>query len=333
MRCLCMGEVLLRYSTAKGVRIQDLSFQTHVGGSETNIAVSLVNFGHESFLFSKVSDNALGDGILQFLRSHQVDTQYIVRSKGRVGCYYLEVGSGNRASKVLYDRADSAMTSMQKDTFDVATICKDKDVFIVSGITMALGKQVQELIIDIMKYCQKHGILVVYDSNYRANLWSQKEAGDAMRSVLPYVSILSAGLLDGQYLLSMQTKKTTFVDQLTDIYGQIQKQYPNIRHMVSTQREIMSASVNRLTGYHYCDDTLVCSKTYTIDDIMDRVGAGDAFISGCIHALLQNKDSAFVIDFGCSASVLKHSIIGDVNTVSEAEVLAYMENAYAPIQR
>ncbi|MFV0393399.1 MAG: PfkB family carbohydrate kinase [Coprobacillaceae bacterium] len=333
MKCLSMGETLLRYATDKGKRMQELSFHVHVGGSETNIATSLANFGYESELFSKISDNDLGTGIMKFLHSHQVNTDKVIRSKERVGSYYLEIGSGNRTSKVIYDRANSAMTTLSKEEIDVARLCKGIDIFIVSGITLALSREIQDIVIAIMKYCKEHDISVVYDSNYRAKLWSQKEAGNALREVLPYVDVLSAGHLDAKYLLNMDIQTGEHEEVLLDCYQKIKEQYPNIKYIISTKRDIISSSINELQGYLYDGEKITTSNLYGIDDIVDRVGAGDAFMSGAIHGILQKNDLSYIINFACCASVLKHTVHGDANAFTVAEIEEFMEHGVARIQR
>lgn len=333
MKCLCMGETLLRYATDKGKRIQDLSFHVHVGGSETNIAVSLANFGFSSYLFSKISDNDLGNTIMQFLHKYEVNTSHVIRSCERVGSYYLEQGSGNRTSKVIYDRANSAMASLTNEEIDITKLCEGIDVFIVSGITIALSKEIEELVITIMQYCQKQNITVVYDVNYRAKLWGQKAAGIALKGVLPYVDILSAGHLDAKFLLGIETKAEEFQDVLLDNYQTIYQQYPNMKYIVSTKRDTISTSVNQLQGYIYDGKHLESSKMYQIDDIVDRVGAGDAFMAGIIYGLMHKKSNAYTIAFACSASVLKHTIHGDANTFTVEEIEEFMQNGVSRIQR
>lgn len=333
MNILCMGETLLRYSTAKGMRMQDLQFKVHVGGSETNIAGSLARFGYPTKLFTKVSDNFLGDGIMNFLHSQQIDTSLIMRSSERVGSYYLENGSGNRTSQVVYDRANSAMTSLCKEEINLDTLFHDIDVFIVSGITVALTKEIKEIVLEMMQYCQAHDILVVYDSNYRAKLWSIEAAGQALKEILPYVDILSAGHLDAQNMLGLTTTKQQHEEILKDYYDQIAKLYPNIQYMTSTKREIISTSVNNLTGYLYHDGKLYVSNTYHIDDIVDRVGGGDAYFSGLLYGLFEKMPLQEALEFGCGASVLKHTIHGDANLFSVKEIEAFIQNGVSRISR
>lgn len=333
MKVLCMGETMLRYSTNKGHRMTELDFNVHVGGSETNIAGSLALFGFESQFFSKISDNFLGDAILRFLHSYGVDTTKVIRSSERVGCYYLENGSGNRTSQVVYDRANSAMTSLVQNEVDIPSLCKDIDVFVVSGITVALSREIKNIVIAMMKYCNEHNITVVYDSNYRAKLWTVEEAGYAFKEVLPYVDILSAGHLDAINLLGLSSDQENHEELLSDLYNQMIKQYPNLKYITSTKRDIISTSINDLQGYVYHDGALHCSSIYHIDDIVDRVGGGDAYMSGMLYGLLHHKDISYCLEFACSASVLKHTIHGDANQFTVAEIENFMDKGTSRIER
>lgn len=332
MNVLCMGETLLRYSTNKGCRFSDLSFRTDIGGSETNIAVNLAQCGFKTTLLTQLPHHAIGESVISFLRSFGVNTDFIQRNDMRIGTYYLEMGSGNRSSQVIYDRKGSAMTSFCLDDIILEEVFKDIDAFVVSGITIALGKGVQEAVIEMMKYCQGNNIKVIYDNNYRAKMWSIEEAALAFKAVLPYVDILSAGALDAQNFLGLKSQKESYEEQLADYYKQMKIMYPNIQFITSTKRDIISSSVNDLTGYLY-SDCLTVSKLHHIDDIVDRVGGGDAYLSGIIYGLLNKKDLDYTVNFACCASVLKHTIKGDANLFSDKEIETFMKSGVSRINR
>ncbi|WP_317317648.1 sugar kinase [Longibaculum muris] len=332
MKVLCMGETLLRYSTQKGHRISELDFQVHVGGSETNIAVSLAQFGFETTLLTKLPHHALGDAVISCLKRFGVDTTKIIRNDMRIGSYFLENGSGNRSSQVIYDRQYSAMTSFSLNDIKLEELFLDVDVFVVSGITAALNQSVREAIIEMLRYCRGNKITVVYDSNYRAKMWSIEEAGAALKEILPYVDILSAGYLDAQNFLGITSDKESFEERLNEVYMRMKEVYPHLKYITSTRRDILSTSVNDLTGYLY-SDKLYVSKTYHIDDIVDRVGGGDAYLSGLLYGLLNGKDLKYSLEFGCCASVLKHTIHGDANTFSVEEIENFMESGTSRINR
>lgn len=332
MKVLCMGETLLRYSTLKGHRMSELDFQVHVGGSETNIAVSLAQYGFETSLLTKLPQHALGDAVISFLKRFDVDTTKIIRNDMRMGSYFLENGSGNRTSQVIYDRAYSAMTSFSLTDIDLEEIFAGIDAFVVSGITVALNETVKEAVLKMLEYCRGNKITVVYDSNYRAKMWSIEAAGKALKEILPFVDILSAGYLDAQNFLGLTSQQENFEDQLTDFYQQMKVLYPHIQYMTCTKRDIISTSVNDLTGYLYSDQLYV-SKTYHIDDIVDRVGGGDAYLSGLLYGLFNKKDLQYSLEFGCCASVLKHTIHGDANTFSVSEIENFMNAGASRINR
>lgn len=332
MKVLCMGETLLRYSTLKGHRMSELDFQVHVGGSETNIAVSLAQYGFDTTLLTKLPRHALGDAVISFLKKYGVNTSKILRNDMRIGSYFLENGSGNRSSQVIYDRQYSAMTSFCLDDIVLEELFADIDVFVVSGITVALNETVRKAVLEMLEYCRGNNKLVVYDNNYRAKMWSIEEAATAFQQILPYVDILSAGVLDAQNFLGLISEEIDFEKQLTDYYQQMKAIYPNLQYITCTKRDIISTSVNDLTGYVYSDQLYV-SKTYHIDDIVDRVGGGDAYLSGLLYGLLNHRDIEYSLEFGCCASVLKHTIHGDANTFSIAEIESFMEAGTSRINR
>ena len=332
MKILCMGETLLRYSTEKGHRFSDLDFAVHIGGSETNIAVSLAQFGFDTKMLTKLPDNAIGDAVVAFMRKFGIDTSPILRNNMRMGAYFLESGSGNRTSQVIYDRAYSAMTSFTLEDVVLDELFNGVDVFVVSGITAALNENLKNAVVEMLKYCKENGITTIYDNNYRAKLWTVEQAGKAFKEILPYVDILSAGYLDAQNFLGLSSPSEDFETMLADLYKQMKEMYPNLKYMTSTRRQIISTSVNDLTAYLYTD-SLITSKTYHIDDIVDRVGGGDAYISGLIYGLLSGRKPEEALEFACCASVLKHTIHGDANTFSVKEIDNFMQSGVSRINR
>ena len=333
MKILCMGETLLRYSTQKGHRFADLDFAVHIGGSETNIAVSLAQFGFDTKMLTKLPDNAIGDAVIAFMRKFGVDTSPILRNNMRMGAYFLESGSGNRTSQVIYDRAFSAMTSFTLEDVELDKLFNGIDVFVVSGITAALNENLKNAVVEMLKYCKEHSITIIYDNNYRAKLWTVEQAGAAFKEILPFVDILSAGYLDAQNFLGLKSYSDDFEVMLDDLYRQMKEMYPNLKYITSTRRQIVSTSVNDLTAYLYTDNKLLVSKTYHIDDIVDRVGGGDAYISGLIYGLLSEKAPEEALEFACCASVLKHTVHGDANLFSIKEIETFMNSGVSRINR
>ena len=204
MRVAGFGEIMLRLATNKGIMVSNTNnYNANYGGGEANVLISLSKFGLDTKMITKVSNNNIGEGIISYLNSHRVDTSQVQKSEERTGIYFLEVGSGNRASKVIYDRENSEFSNMKVTDLDIEQALEDVDLFHFSGITLALSKEIRKLTMDILKYCKRNNIMVSYDSNYRAKMWILEEARQATLDILPYVNILSAGILDAENILKM----------------------------------------------------------------------------------------------------------------------------------
>ena len=216
---------------------------------------------------------------------------------------------------------------------DIAKALEDVDVFHFSGITLALSNDLRELLMQMLAYCKEHNIMVSYDSNYRAKLWSLEEAREATLKVLPYVDILSAGILDAENILLMNCELEDNHEKLKYYYDEITKTYPNIKHIFSSHRDIESSSVNKLQCNYYTDGILYLSNKINIDSIVDRVGGGDALSAGIIYSIINNKDPKYVCEFATCASALKHSILGDANLVELHDVEKLMYEGVGKIAR
>lgn len=334
MKVAAFGEVLMRLATKKGVLISNSNeFNMNFGGGETNVLVALSNFGVETRMITKISEDRFGDGMLSYLKSKSIDTKYVIRGEGRTPIYFLEVGSGNRNSKVIYDRKNSVFSSICSDEIEIEDALKDIDILHFSGITLAISEDVRELTFKILEHCRKNSILVSYDSNYRAKMWSLEQASNTTKMILPYVNILSAGILDAENILNMKCDIEDKYKKLEHYYCEITKKYPNVKHIYSSIREIKSVSVNTLQSSYYIDGKIYFSKIYEIDNIVDRIGGGDALTAGILYAIISNNSSEYVSEFSVAASVLKHSIYGDANLVSVDEVEDIMKNGVNRIVR
>lgn len=330
-KILTLGEIMLRLSTQVGMSIKRTrQFQAQYGGGEANVAISLSNFGHEVSFVSKVPDNNLGQAVKSHLNSFGVDTDFLLFGGKRLGVYYLDQGIGPRGSKVIYDRSDSSFSQMATIEWDLDKLFDNCELLHLSGITPALSEKWQELLILLVRHAKAIGVPVSYDSNFRAKLWSQEEAGIFLKKVLPYVDYLSASKLDAIYLLGIKEKNS-----VNDSYyfQQIHQIYPNIRVVYATKRKSFSASENDLQGMLWSGGEFVQSKIYRISPIVDRVGGGDAFAAGILHGILCQWKIQQIVEFGTAASVLKHSYFGDCNDVSEQEVKEFIVNGVGLINR
>lgn len=323
---LTLGEIMLRLSVGGGTRLADArALAANYGGAEANVAASLALFGHHAAFASKIPENALGDGALVHLNRFGVDTHFVLRGGPRLGTYYLEEGVGGRASQATYDRAGSSFALINTCPWNLDELFSGVELFHITGVTPALSTTWRTLTLELVHAAAEHGIGVSYDVNFRGKLWSWDECIAAFRDILPYVSILSAGIGDVQSVLDVER---TACDEgaLAAAYRQLFEAAPRLRAVYSTRRAVHSSSSNDLTGYLMLrGDDLRHSATHHIEPIVDRVGGGDAFAAGVLHGLLEGWDAQRVIEFGTAASALKHTVVGDCNRFSVPEVEAFIE--------
>lgn len=334
-KVVTLGEIMLRLSTEVGTRLpQTASLATHYGGGEANVAISLANYGHEVQFATKVPDNALGLGVKCHLQQYGVETTAVLTGGPRLGTYYMEAGSGERAASVVYDRAGSSFAEMTKLEWDLPTLFKDCDLFHISGITPALSKEWQHLTLALIKASKQAGCKVSFDINYRSKLWSQQLAGSVIQQILPSVDYCSAGRLDALYLLNIPPfTGSDDAQELPYYYKMMQQAFPNIEVFYSTKRQIHSASHNQLIGTLWDGEQYVESTCHEVNPIVDRVGGGDAFAGGILHGLLSQWQPQAIVDFATAASALKHTIHGDCNQFSQTEVASFLQAGSGKIIR
>lgn len=326
-KIVTLGEIMLRLSTPGKKRFtQSQSFDVVYGGGEANVAVSLAQFGHDAYFVSKLPKHEIGQSAINELSKFQVKTNYIARGGNRIGIYFLETGASMRASKVIYDRAQSAIAEADLKDFNFDEIFKDADWFHFSGITPALSEKAALLTKEALIAAKKHNVMVSVDLNYRKKLWTPEEAQKVMRPLMSYVDVCIGNEEDAELVLGFKPKNVDVSKGHLDIasYQAIFKEMKEtfgFKMIATTLRESFSATKNGWQALLYDGETFYPSKSYVIDPIIDRVGGGDSFSAGLIHGLLtQTNDQA--IEFAVAASALKHTIPGDFNVVSEAEVEA-----------
>jgi 2-dehydro-3-deoxygluconokinase len=325
-KIIAFGELLMRLESKGYERLVQVDeFRVRYTGAEANAAVSLVNFGMDGYVVSKVPDNEIGQACLNYLSRFGLDTQYVARGGERLGLFYLESGAAQRASKVIYDRAHSAIRESTLADFDWEAICTDKDWFHFSGTAPALGENVQRVLEAGLKTAKKHGLSVSCDLNYRAKLWSPGEANRVMTGLMRYVDVLIGNEEDAEKVFGIRAEGSDVTQGklVESSYKQVAEQLQHkfgFKYVATTLRESMSASANGWGGLLYDGDQHYLSRRYLVSPIVDRVGAGDSFTGGLIYGLLSGFDPLRCVEFAAAASCLKHSIPGDFNLVSAKDV-------------
>ena len=324
---LTFGEVMLRLKAPGSERFfQSPAFEATFGGGEANVAVALANYGLSVGFVSALPDNELGDAALRELRGFGVDTSRIVRSGERLGIYFLEAGANQRPSKVVYDRAYSSIAEAKAGDFDWNAIFSNVKWFHITGITPALSQPAADLSLESVKAAKAHGITVSCDFNYRGKLWKYgKSAPEVMSELVKYVDVGIANEEDCQKSLGIEAGVDVESGALdTGKYEALTQKmmdtYPNLLVMAITLRESKSADHNAWSACLRDTQGFRLSQRYEITDIVDRVGGGDSFASGLICGLNAYDDRQQSLEFAVAASCLKHSIPGDFNRVSVAEV-------------
>lgn len=338
-KIVTLGEIMLRLSPAGNYRfVQSESFQIFPGGGEANVAVSLANYGHTACFVSKLPSHEIGQIAVNALRRYGVKTEYISRGGDRVGLYYAETGASMRPSKVIYDRAHSAIAEADISDFNFDKIMEDADWFHWSGITPAISDKAAEIVRVACEAAKRHGVTVSVDLNFRKKLWTSEKAISVMRPLMQYVDVCIGNEEDANMCLGYKPDADveggkTDAEGYYDIFKGMMKEF-GFKYVVSTLRESYSASHNGWKALIYDGKTFYESKHYDINPIIDRVGGGDSFSAGLIHGLLSYKDQAKALEFAVAASALKHTIPGDFNLVSTSEVESLAKgNANGRVQR
>lgn len=325
MKVITFGEIMMRLNP-EGYRrfVQCDSFEASYAGGEANVAVSLAAYGLDSAYVTKVPAHEIGQCAVNELRRYGVDTSLIVRGGERLGIYFVEKGASQRASKVIYDRANSAIALAKPGDFNWNEIFSGADWFHFTGITPALGGDMPQVCLEACQTAKAMGIKISCDLNYRKKLWAREQANECMSRLMPYVDVCIANEEDAKDVFGIEAADTdidsgklsrdgyiSVARQLTEKFG--------FDKVAITLRGSISASDNDWSGMLYSDGKAYFSPTYHVH-IVDRVGGGDSFGGGLIYSLINGYDGQKAIDFAVAASCLKHSIEHDFNLVSVAEV-------------
>lgn len=326
MKIVALGEVMMRLSNPLDVemnRANNLSI--YFGGGEYNTLVNLSGLGHDTEVVTSLPDNQLTTRIKSEAKSYGVGTKHVNVTEGRLGTYYAILGDDVTPTSVIYDRAGSCFAHSTSNDYDFTQILEGADLFHVSGITAALNSETLEMTLKAIKTAKELGIKVSYDSNYRAKLWSQEEAGSFLRQVLPLVDYAFLGILDMKYLLKMNT------NILQDGYDELKKLYPNIKYFASTNRTVISPSCHEMSVNIY-DGELYTTET-TAFSVKDRIGGGDVFTGGVLDGILLGKDKTEIASFALADAAIKHQRYGDNCYITRKEVEAVASGSSLAISR
>ncbi len=324
-KVVTFGELMLRLAPENYLRfVQSSKYEATFGGAEANVAVSLANYGVDCAFVSKLPAHEIGQAAVNSLRAFGVDTSHIVRGGSRVGIYYCEKGASQRPSKVIYDRAHSAIAEAGAEEFDWKKIFEGVEWFHFTGITPALSDEAAKACLAAVKAAKESGVTVSCDLNFRKKLWSKEKAGKVMGELCQYIDYCIANEEDAKDVFGIEADNSdiyggkldregyvSVAKKLTDRFG--------FKGVAITLRESKSANDNDWSGMLYTGGKAYFSKKYSIH-IVDRVGGGDSFGGGLIYSLLSGYDPQKTIEFAVAASCLKHSIEGDYNMVSVQEV-------------
>lgn len=327
MRVLTFGEIMLRLRAPGHERFfQSNMMEATFGGGEANVAVSLANYGMEAQFCTVLPDNALGNECVRELRRFGVDVSKVLRRPGRMGIYFLENGANQLPSKVIYDRAYSAIALAGPGDIDWDGVFEGVDWFHITGITPAISESAMLLSLESVKAARAKGITVSCDLNYRKNLWKYgRKAAEVMGEIAGYVDVAVANEEDVQKSLEITVDVSVESGELDRgkyraLGDKVLEAYPNMKMIAITLRESHSADWNGWAACLNDGRNFYVSKKYEIRDIIDRVGGGDSFAGGLIYGLNHYEDRQQALEFAVAASCLKHSVIGDFNRVSVSDV-------------
>ncbi len=334
-KVVTFGEIMVRLGAPSYLKlIQTNQFDVSYAGAEANVAVSLANYGVETDYITCLPDNPIAERCIMDLRGHKVGVGHIQRTGKRMGILYLETGSNVRPSKVYYDREESSFATVELGSINWKEILKEAIWFHWTGITPALSANAAAECLKAIKTANELGVTVSCDINYRGNLWKYgKTAAEVMTEMVAGSDIILGNEEDCEKVFGIKpkdfdaTKTNGNVDQgcFLSVCQQMMERYPRCKKMAVTLRGAINANHNTWGGVLYNGKELIESRRYDITDIVDRVGGGDSFMGGLIYGLIHYQDDRKALEFATAASCLKHTLIGDYNWMTAAEVENLME--------
>ncbi|MEM1325007.1 MAG: sugar kinase [Bacteroidota bacterium] len=334
-KVVTFGEIMLRLTPPGWKRFSQAShFDVVYGGGESNVAVSLANYGIPVNFVSRIPNNDIGECAIMELRKRGVNTEYIVRGGERLGIYFLEIGAVSRGSKVVYDRAHSGMSTIEKGMVDWEKVFDGADWFHWTGITPALSQGAADACLEAIQMANKMGVTVSTDLNYRKKLWKYgKTPSEIMPGLVRGCDVILGNEEDAEKHFGLHPENVDVTQghsvdakSYLSVLKQLMEMFPRAKKVITTLRGSISASHNSWSGVLYDGETLYEAPTYQITHIVDRVGGGDSFMAGLIYGLLTYPDDdQKALNYAVAASCLKHTIYGDANLVTVEEVEKLMD--------
>lgn len=328
-KVVTFGEIMMRLSPPGYQRLQQTrSFDISFGGAEANVAVTLANFGVPVDFITRLPENEFGDACLNYLRQFGIGTSRVIRGGERLGIYFLETGAVQRGSKVVYDRSGSSIATIEPSMIDWKTALTGASWFHVTGITPAISKTCSDSSLEAVKTAEKMGLTVSVDLNYRAKLWKWgKPAREVMTEIVRSADVVVGNEEDAEKVFGIQAPSVDVTAGKVDpqsyraVAEKLKGQFPNLEKIAITVRGSVNANYNTWSGVLFDGKTFYTAPVYEITDIVDRVGAGDAFAGGLIYGLLNHReDLQKTLNMAVAAGCLKHTILGDANVVTLPEV-------------
>lgn len=329
MKVVTFGEIMMRLSPPGFQRLtQARAFDVVYGGGEANVAVSLANYGVAVDYVTRLPKNEIGEACKRFLREQGVGVGKIITGGERLGIYFLEMGAASRGSLVVYDRSNSSIASIEPGMVDWKTVFADAGWFHWTGITPAISRGAAEACLEAVQVAKEMGLTVSCDLNYRSKLWKWgRKAGEVMAELVQYCDIAIGNEEDAAQVFGIHAADTDVTSGQVDaakyrsVCEQLANRFPSLQTIAITLRGSLSASHNTWSGILWHAGQVWVAPQFDITYIVDRVGAGDAFMGGLIYGLLKyGEDKQSALNFAVAASCLKHTIFGDVNAVTIAEV-------------
>jgi 2-dehydro-3-deoxygluconokinase len=333
-KVVTFGEIMLRLATPEHQRFsQATSYCASYGGGEANVAVSLANYGLHADFVTRLPENDIGRSVIMELKKHSVSTENIIFGGDRLGIYYLETGSVARPSKVIYDRTNSSIAEIKPGMVDWNKVFSEASWFHWTGITPAISKGAAETCLEAIKAAKKTGLTISCDLNFRKNLWRWgKTAKEVMPEMVSNCDIILGNEEDAEKVFDIRPVKADVSagkvesSEFESVCLKLKEKFPGTKKIIITLRGSINADHNTWSGILFNGECFFKAPVYQITHIVDRVGGGDSFMGGLIYGLLSyNNDDQKALNFSVAASCLKHTIHGDFNLVSVAEVEQLMK--------